>query len=74
MESHLTNAGAVVLKFWLHIDKDEQEKRFKERQEDPLKQWKITEEDWRTEKNGISMNRQLMRCWFAPPQPMHHGW
>lgn len=47
MESHMANSGAVVLKFWLHIDKDEQERRFKERQANPLKQWKITEEDWR---------------------------
>lgn len=47
MESHMANAGAVVLKFWLHIDKDEQERRFKERQENPMKQWKITDEDWR---------------------------
>ena len=47
MESHMANAGAVVLKFWLHIDKDEQERRFRERQANPAKQWKITEEDWR---------------------------
>jgi len=47
MESHIANAGAVVLKFWLHIDKDEQERRFKERQANPAKQWKITDEDWR---------------------------
>ena len=31
----------------LHIDKDEQERRFKERMENPEKQWKITDEDWR---------------------------
>ncbi len=47
MEAHMANAGAIVLKFWLHIDKDEQERRFKERMEDPAKQWKITDEDWR---------------------------
>lgn len=47
MEEHLTNAGTIVLKFWLQIDKDEQERRFKERQENPEKQWKITDEDWR---------------------------
>ena len=47
MESHMANAGAVVLKFWLHIDKDESERRFKERQANPAKQWKITDEDWR---------------------------
>lgn len=47
MESHMANYGTVVLKFWLHIDKDEQERRFKERMETPSKQWKITDEDWR---------------------------
>ena len=47
MESHMANAGAVVLKFWLHIDKNEQERRFRERQANPAKQWKITDEDWR---------------------------
>ncbi|MEG0688564.1 MAG: polyphosphate:AMP phosphotransferase [Hungatella sp.] len=47
MEAHMANAGAVVLKFWLQIDKDEQERRFKERMDTPSKQWKITDEDWR---------------------------
>ncbi|MFQ9511819.1 MAG: phosphate--AMP phosphotransferase, partial [Lachnospiraceae bacterium] len=47
MEQQLTNAGAVVIKFWMHIDKDEQEERFKQRMETPEKQWKITDEDWR---------------------------
>lgn len=47
MEEQFANFGAVVLKFWLHIDKDEQERRFKERMEIPEKQWKITDEDWR---------------------------
>jgi polyphosphate:AMP phosphotransferase len=47
MEAHLVKSGAVVLKFWMHIDKDEQEKRFRQRQDTPEKQWKITDEDWR---------------------------
>lgn len=47
MEANLARSGAVVLKFWMQIDKDEQERRFKERMENPLKQWKITDEDWR---------------------------
>lgn len=47
MEEGLADAGAIVLKFWMHIDKDEQKKRFEERMEDPFKQWKITDEDWR---------------------------
>lgn len=47
MEEQLANNGTVVLKFWMQIDKEEQERRFKERQKTPEKQWKITEEDWR---------------------------
>ncbi|MCI5620992.1 MAG: phosphate--AMP phosphotransferase [Lachnospiraceae bacterium] len=47
MEEQLALHGCIVIKFWMHIDKDEQERRFQERQENPAKQWKITEEDWR---------------------------
>ena len=47
MEEHIALSGCVVLKFWMQIDKDEQERRFKERQDNPDKQWKITDEDWR---------------------------
>jgi len=47
MEQHLVGHGTVILKFWLHIDKEEQLRRFESRQNDPLKQHKITEEDWR---------------------------
>ena len=47
MEEQLAHHGTIVLKFWMHIDKDEQERRFKERMENPAKQWKITDEDWR---------------------------
>lgn len=47
MEEQLANHGTIVIKFWMHIDKDEQAKRFAERQENPAKQWKITDEDWR---------------------------
>lgn len=47
LEEQLADSGAIVLKFWMQIDKDEQERRFKERQSNPDKQWKITDEDWR---------------------------
>lgn len=47
MEKDLTDHGAIVLKFSLQIDKEEQERRFRARMEDPDKQWKITDEDWR---------------------------
>ncbi len=47
MEAHLTDFGTVILKYWLHIDKETQFERFQARQANPLKQWKITDEDWR---------------------------
>ena len=46
-EKLLIQWGAVVIKFWINIDKDEQLKRFTLRQNTPEKQWKITDEDWR---------------------------
>ena len=46
-ERMLTDWGAVVLKFWIHIDQDTQLERFNDRQNTPEKQWKLTEEDWR---------------------------
>ena len=46
-ERQLTEWGAVVLKFWIHIDQDTQLERFNDRQSNPDKQWKLTEEDWR---------------------------
>lgn len=46
-EKELTDWGAVVVKFWVQIDKDTQLERFNERENTPEKKWKITEEDWR---------------------------
>ena len=46
-ERMLALEGTVLAKLWLHISDEEQLKRFEARQEDPLKQYKLTEEDWR---------------------------
>ena len=46
-EERLANFGIVVVKFWLSIAKDEQERRFKERENTTFKRFKITDEDWR---------------------------
>ncbi|MGE4267690.1 MAG: polyphosphate:AMP phosphotransferase [Deferribacterales bacterium] len=52
-EKHLSDRGVHLVKFFLHITDDEQLDRFKERQEIPWKQHKITDEDWRNrEKNN----------------------
>lgn len=45
-ERQLTEQGLLVAKFWLSVGKDEQLRRFKARDEDPLKRFKVDREDW----------------------------
>jgi len=46
-EEQLANQGIVIAKFWVHISKDEQYRRFKVREKISYKSWKLTAEDWR---------------------------
>jgi polyphosphate:AMP phosphotransferase len=46
-EEQLVRHGILLVKFWLHITKDEQLRRFRDRTGTPHKVWKITDEDWR---------------------------
>jgi polyphosphate kinase 2 (PPK2 family) len=46
-ETSLAAEGMVLVKFWLHLSEEEQLKRFESRQNDPLRTWKLTDEDWR---------------------------
>ncbi len=46
-EDELVKWGALLIKFWVSVSRDEQLARFKAREADPAKQWKITAEDWR---------------------------
>jgi polyphosphate kinase 2 (PPK2 family) len=46
-ESGLATEGLVLVKFWLHVSEAEQLRRFRARERDPLKRWKLTGEDWR---------------------------
>jgi AMP-polyphosphate phosphotransferase len=46
-EHALVDYGTVIVKFWMHVSKDEQLRRFEERQQAEHKRWKITDEDWR---------------------------
>jgi polyphosphate kinase 2 (PPK2 family) len=46
-ERQLVDFGTVLVKFWIHISKEEQLRRFEARREIPYKAWKLTDEDWR---------------------------
>jgi len=46
-ERMLSNDGVTIVKFWLHISSDEQLARFQDRAQNPVKRWKLTDDDWR---------------------------
>jgi polyphosphate kinase 2 (PPK2 family) len=50
-ERSLTDEGTILVKLWMQISDEEQLKRFERRERDPLKSWKLTEEDWRNRDN-----------------------
>jgi AMP-polyphosphate phosphotransferase len=49
-ERSLADEGMILVKFWMHISTEEQLKRFEKREKDPLKAWKLTDDDWRNRK------------------------
>jgi polyphosphate kinase 2 (PPK2 family) len=55
-ERLLTDDGAIIQKFYLHISKEEQLLRFKRREADPYKHWKINDEDWRNRRKWDEHN------------------
>jgi polyphosphate kinase 2 (PPK2 family) len=55
-ERTLCDDGAIIVKFYLHISKDEQLARFKRREADPYKHWKINDEDWRNRRKWDEHN------------------
>ena len=46
-ERTLAAEGMVLVKLWMHLSEEEQLRRFERRQKDPLRAWKLTDEDWR---------------------------
>ncbi len=71
-EEQLTTAGYILVKFWIHIDPDIQLQRFQERQNDPFKQYKLTEEDWRNREKWslyeVAVNQMIQRT-HTPTAP-----
>ncbi len=51
-ERQLRDFGAILAKFWIHISREEQLRRFEERKVIGYKAWKLTEEDWRNRQSG----------------------
>lgn len=72
-EQLLTDDGAIIVKFWLHISPDEQLHRFEERLADPSKRWKMTDEDWRNRARWTQYEEAIedMLVRTANPIPWH---
>ena len=58
-EAHIASFGVVICKFWLHITKEEQLRRFKSRETDPFRSYKLTEEDWRNRAKWNEYNQAV---------------
>ncbi len=71
-EHDLVDWGAILLKFWVDVSDEEQLARFKAREQDPSKQWKITPDDWRNRekyaqyKSAINDMFRLTSTTYAP--------
>ena len=58
-EEQLVEHGIVLIKYWVHITKDEQLRRFKAREKERYKQWKLTDEDWRNREKWADYERAV---------------
>jgi polyphosphate kinase 2 (PPK2 family) len=74
-ERTLADEGMVLIKFWLHISPEEQLKRFEKREKDPLKSWKLTDDDWRNrgrwDEYKQAVEDMVARTTLEPHAPWH---
>jgi polyphosphate kinase 2 (PPK2 family) len=58
-ERALADEGMVLVKFFLHLSESEQLRRFESRERDPLRRWKLTDEDWRNRRKRRAYERAI---------------
>ena len=71
-ERSLFHDEVIVVKFWMHVSEDEQLRRFEDRRDDPLKQWKLTEADWHNRKKRpdyIAAANEMLAVTDTPEAP-----
>ncbi len=68
-ERMLAEDGMVLVKLWLHISDEEQLKRFRKREHDPLRRWKLTDEDWRNRKQRPAYEQAVETMLARTDQP-----
>ncbi len=72
-EQTLADSGMVIVKFWMQISKEEQLRRFKKRETDPIKQWKIGPDDWRN-RNKWGEYEKAAEDMFTETNRPHAPW
>jgi polyphosphate kinase 2 (PPK2 family) len=83
-ERMLVEEGMVLVKFWLHISSKEQLRRFEQRRDDPLKSWKLSDDDWRNrglrksykeaaEEMFERTDSEHARWWIVPADSKHYA-
>jgi polyphosphate kinase 2 (PPK2 family) len=73
-ETTLAEEGMVLIKFWLHISSGEQLRRFEARQKDPLRSWKLTDEDWRNRKKRSQYEKAVEDMVDRTDHPLGRWW
>ena len=67
MEENFHHLGTAIVKFWIHIDQDELTRRFQAREENPKKQWKLHEEDWRIHEKWKTYEKAVEEMFLMRP-------
>ena len=73
-ERTLVAEGMILVKFWMHVSAEEQLRRFQSRASDPLRSWKLTDEDWRNRKKRSKYEtalRDMLERTDHPKSPWH---
>jgi AMP-polyphosphate phosphotransferase len=73
-ERSLADEGTILIKFWLHISDEEQLKRFKRREKDPLKTWKLTDDDWRNREKRAEYEQAVEDMFARTDHEPHARW
>jgi polyphosphate kinase 2 (PPK2 family) len=71
-EHTLAEEGMIVIKLWLHMSHEEQLRRFVSRRDDPLKSWKLTEEDWRNREKRAEYDEAVSDMLRLTDGPLAH--
>ena len=73
-ERTLAAEGMIIVKFWMHVSEEEQLRRFQGRANDPLRAWKLTDEDWRNRERRPQYEaavEEMLRRTDHPKAPWH---